>query len=163
MGERLFLIIQKIFFQKHNIRNIFFIVFIILSPIVLLKWRHIEYEKLLEMVNSDLFNVSGILAGFVFTGLGIISTSNSEMVQNLKATQNFKLIKNFYISSILSFVLVMFLYLLKPIILINPTIDILNIKYIFSIIYLLIILFVFIVACILFVFSLFILNKEFNQ
>ncbi|MDY4949214.1 MAG: hypothetical protein SO128_07565 [Clostridium cadaveris] len=146
--------IKKFFISENSVRNISIlsIIFYILN-IILFKNKIIEWNLEL-IVNGDLFNIAGVLAGFIFTGLGFIITSDSKFIKDIKMTNNFVHIKKFYIFSIYYFVTVIILYLLKPCIF-NVFLKE-NIFY--KQLYFLFIVQIFVTALILFVISLYILN-----
>lgn len=146
--------IRKFLISEKSIRNISILsIFIYIIASLFFK-ENIEKWNLDLLVNGDLFNISGVLAGFIFTGLGFIVSSDSEFIKNIKLTNNFNTIKSFYTYSIYYFIIVIGLYLIKPIVF--DMICFLGEFY--KSIYLLLILQIFITALILFVISLYILN-----
>ena len=146
--------IRKFLISEKSIRNISILsIFIYIITSLFFK-GNIEKWNLDLLVNGDLFNISGVLAGFIFTGLGFIISSDSEFIKNIKLTNNFNTIKSFYTYSIYYFIIVIGLYLIKPIVF--DMICFLGEFY--KSIYLLLILQIFITALILFVISLYILN-----
>lgn len=165
--NQLFLIIQELFFSKNNVRNIFLGVLIIFIPTSYLLRNYYDIVMLNEIINGDMFNSAGILAGFVFTGLSFICVSDSKMINDLRETDNFVTIKNFYVYSISSYISVMLLFLLKPFVINNNIINgiqvISNTHEIIIKVYFLIIMCTFVFACILFLFCLFVLNKRLNE
>lgn len=147
--------IKLMLYSKHCIRNIH-IASVIPYILVLYVFKEkFNLDNINKIINDDMFNISGILAGFIFTGLGIIISSNSQLIEELKITDNFKVIKNLYIYSILEFLYVILLYLLKPIVY-----NIFKDNYIYiSIFYGTIVIYLFIVALILFILSIQIMSK----
>ncbi len=71
-------------------------IFFILLILFIIFNNKVNIEVLNKLVSSDMFNISGVLAGFIFTGLGMIITSNSKMITELKETGNLCVIKNYY-------------------------------------------------------------------
>lgn len=150
------LLVNTIFFAKYSLKILLLIIFAVFIPIFLINNTIFSMDNLNTIINSDLFSVAGILAGFVFTGLSFIVVSDSEMINNLKVTDNFKIIKNIYINSILSFVMFILLYLIKTIIMgLN--------KYIIIKIYFSVLFSLFIFGCISFLICLFILSKRISE
>ncbi|MDB1940947.1 hypothetical protein PMY38_15485 [Clostridium tertium] len=146
--------IKKFFISENSIRNISLIsIFLYLFTIFIFK-GYIESWNLDKLVNGDLFNISGVLAGFIFTGLGFIVSSDSNFIKNIKITNNFDTIKSFYIYSIYYFIIVIVLYLIQPIVFST----FFSLQDFYKEIYLLLILQIFITALILFAISLYILN-----
>lgn len=146
--------IKKFLISENSIRNISFISFFLYLFTVLIFKSYIENWNLDKIVNADLFNVSGVLAGFIFTGLGFIVSSESNFIKNIKITNNFDTIKSFYIYSIYYFIIVILLYLIQPIVFSAICIQ----GDFYKEAYLLLVLQIFITALVLFVISLYILN-----
>ena len=146
--------IKKFFISENSIRNISVHSFFLYLFVIFIFKGHIEKWNLDGLVNGDLFNISGVLAGFIFTGLGFIISSDSDFIKNIKLTNNFNTIKSFYTYSIYYFIIVIVLYLIKPIVF--SIISFLGDFY--KAIYLLLVLQFFITALIFFAISLYILN-----
>ena len=90
-------------------------IFFILLILFIIFNNKVNIEVLNKLVSSDMFNISVVLAGFIFTGLGMIITSNSKMITELKETGNLCVIKNYYGGTIFCFILTILLYLFKTI------------------------------------------------
>lgn len=164
--EYILLKVQSIFFGKYNILSIFFTLLVLFLPAAILLGDSYDIKMLNNLVNGDLFNSAGIMAGFVFTGLSFICVSDSPMINNLKETGNFIIIKRFYTYSIGAYISVILLYLFKPIIINDKIIKakvITKCQEYLIIIYLLLIVFIFVFACILFLFCLYVLYKKINE
>lgn len=152
--KKIFRTIKKFFISKNSIRNITIISFSFYLSIILFFSKNIENWNLDELVNGDLFNISGVLAGFIFTGLGFIISSESNFIKDIKLTNNFDTIKSFYIYSIYYFIIVIVLYLIRPIVFSS----ICSSGDFYKSIYLLLVLQIFITALVLFSISLYIMN-----
>ncbi|VYT70786.1 hypothetical protein [Clostridium tertium] len=152
--KKILRIIKKFFVSENTVRNISVLSFLFYIFIIVIFKNYIENWNLDKIVNGDLFNVSGVLAGFIFTGLGFIVSSESNFIKNIKITNNFETIKSFYIYSIYYFIIVIVLYIIQPIVFsaICFQVDF------YKEVYLLLVLQIFITALIFFVISLYILN-----
>lgn len=158
--ERVYLFIQDKYFGEKSIRNIHITTAIILSIIVFYSKNIISIYGLYAIVSSDIFTLSGILAGFLFTGIGMIYTSNNKKIEEIKATNNFKLINSYFICSIVDYILVIFIYLIKNLCI--PNIELLNVigfRLQLIMLFLLFGIYLFFTATVLFLIALFILNK----
>lgn len=156
MEKLVICVVNVILFKKYSLRSIFLIILSICILTFLKSNVIFSISNLDIIINSDLFNISGILAGFVFTGLSFIVVSDSDMIDNLKITGNFNVIKNIYMNSILSFVMFMLFYLIKTIILVSN-------RYFIGKIYFALLFALFVFGCITFIICLFILNKRINE
>ncbi|GEM_PF-2169460 len=158
--ERIFLVIQDLYFSEKSIKNINITAMAILIAILSLVRNKITLTVLYNVVSSDLFTLSGILAGFLFTGLSMVYTSSNRKIEELKITDNFKLINDYFMWSIVDYILVIFIYLLKTLFIQNiETFLVGSINYYIMMAILLIGIYLFFTATILFVIALFILGK----
>lgn len=117
--ERLFLFIQGNFFSKKGVRNLYIIALVLFAIALFFCRKNLLYvfnmddKDKFTQLNNNLFNLSGILAGFIFTSLGVISSANNELVNQLKDTDNFSLLGNYYVYAILNFILVIVISLIE--------------------------------------------------
>lgn len=162
-----YLLIQETFFGEKCFVYIFILQLLIFIPITFGFRKNYNISSLYNLVNGDLFNTSSVLAGFVFTGLSFICTSDSTMINRLKETNNFITIKKYYIYSICAYIVVILMYLFKPIFVSDNIVkkqEVISKMYENIInVYLLTIIFIFVYACILFIFCLFILSKRLDE
>ena len=139
--ERIFLYIQDKFFSENGIKNIYKITIILFIVILVFGWKNLLYtfnnDKLNKLVqlNNNLFNLSGILAGFIFASLGLIGSADNKLIEDLKDTKNFSILGNFYVYSILNYILVIFISLIESFILNKNFIILLFVIKIFSFIF----------------------------
>jgi len=163
--ERVFLLIQHLYFKRKSIRNINISTGLFFLIIIFFQRKAITLEVLYKVLNSDIFTLSGVLAGFLFTGLGMIYTSSNERISDLKITGNFKLVNNFFIHSIFYYILVVLIYLGKSLFIQNVevTSKSINLLTISMMGFLMLGIHFFITATILFLIAMFILSKVINS
>lgn len=123
--------------------------------------NYITIVTIYNYYNSDIANISGVLAGFIFSAFGLIGLANNRILSILNTTENIKVINKVLLSSILYFAITIVIYFLKPLFIF----DINNISY-FSFVQekaifcvLLIGLYCFTTGFVLFIFTIFILKK----
>ncbi|SHJ13484.1 hypothetical protein [Clostridium magnum] len=113
--ERIYIFVQGVFLNKNKAIKSIYLTMLIIYLSILYKWRScISIKYAYNILNSDIFTLSGVLAGFLFTGIGLIYTSNNKMISDLRLTNNFKLVNKIYAFSILNYVIVALIYLFKP-------------------------------------------------
>lgn len=144
-------------YSKNGHKKFGLIIFLISILIFITIKDKISEKNLLELASSDMFNISGVLAGFIFTGLGMIITSTSKMIEDIKATDNFCVVKNYYSGTIIFFLITIILYLFK-ICVIG-----LNIGEVWIKLYLYLIIVSFVAGILFFIISLKILNAIIND
>ena len=144
-------------YSKNGNKKIGVFIFFIAIILFAIFNNKIDKDILIQLVSSDMFNISGVLAGFIFTGLGMIITSNSKIILEIKETDNFCVVRNYYSGTIVYFLITILLYLFKNIVN-NSGINIIFIK-----LYLYLIIVSFIMGIIFFAISLKILNVVVND
>lgn len=121
-------------YSKKGTRNLSIFTIIISIIIFYLIKNDLKIEEINSIVSSDMFNIAGVLSGFIFTGLGMIITSNSKMIEEVRETQNFCVIKKYYTITIMYFLLVIIMYLFQKFILFSNVYSLLKILYSYYII-----------------------------
>lgn len=116
MGIKKVLFLQKVFFEKKGIRNIY-IVFSIIFCIGYFLFENnlvicFNNSEVLDKLNNNLFSISGVIAGLIFTSMGVISSSNNSKISNLKTTKNFSLLGNYFNNAISKYIIVVLISLI---------------------------------------------------
>lgn len=112
--EKLYLKIQQYFFSKKCMKNLYFLSIILyIIFLYLFKEKISLHNDVFKELNNNIFSLSGILAGFLFTSLGIFVSSDSEIIKNLKATENLSIMGNFFIYSIFNYIIVIIITLIE--------------------------------------------------
>lgn len=91
------------------------IISILIAGIVftILKLIDVQFNKLLNIINSDTISLLAAMAGFVFAGMSIfISTDGAKKMNTIKSIGKAHIIYNILIGSIVSFVVSMLLMLI---------------------------------------------------
>lgn len=136
-------------------------VFIIYYVILCFLKSKVKLEYVYPMLSQDMATLSGVLSGFLFTGVSILSSTSNSIIERLKLTGNIETAFKIFFHSIYSLVGMLVIYFLKPILVFDiklvPTYTVTQYKlleFIFSFgIYL------FINGFMLFIYALYILNK----
>ena len=123
---------------------------------------NLTLESIYKFYNNDISNIAGVLAGFVFTSLGVLlSIENNSTIKKLKITNNISVINEILLATVLCFTISIIIYFLKDLIIVDYAyiVNFSTLKCTTMKIILLLGLYSFANAFVLFLFTLYILKK----
>lgn len=135
---------------------------IILYLLILIIFRsNIRLKDTFIFFNSDFATTSGVLAGFLFTGVGILYSTNNPLIDTLKTTGNMRTVFKIFFSSIFSFTFSLITYFIKPLFLSNVVYieTLTNFQTVALTLILLVGIYLFINGLVLFLYALYVLKK----
>lgn len=123
--------------------------------------KYVKLEYIYYFLSQDIATTSGVLAGFLFTGVSILSSTNNSMMEKLKITKNTDTVFKIFFGSMYCFIVTLAFYFTKPLFIFDINLvnsysslkyHLLELFYGFSI-------YIFIDGFCLFIYAVYILNK----
>ncbi len=136
-------------------------VFIIYYTFIILFNKNLTLQNISHYYNSDISNVAGVLAGFVFASFGLLIGLDNNIIKNLKTTKNINAVNKVLLYTVFFFVITIIIYFLKDLIIYdyNAIANFSSFRYLLIKHILLFGLYCFANAFVLFLLSLYILKK----